>query len=174
MRALVKRGLLAHRQQLACCLLGCRGLESSRSWAEPQPAASLAAQEFAQQVRTMPTYVWDQPEGRTALRRRRRRHCRRSCRQPSSLLRPASLLDPLWCSFCGWLPVPATQYPKINVKINGRDVEVPDGASILQACSQAGAYVSATPAACPPLQAAAVQQEMQLPADQAAAAAALS
>ena len=61
MRAIVKRGLLVHRHQLAACLLGCRGVESSRFCAEPQPAAaSVAAQEFAQQVRGNSKHAWEQ------------------------------------------------------------------------------------------------------------------
>lgn len=42
----------------------------------------------------------------------------------------------------------AAEYPKVQLKVNGRAVEVPEGASILTACQQAGAYVSAPPACC--------------------------
>ena len=57
-----------------------------------------------------------------------RRRCRRGATHSTALLA---------ASAC------AEQYPKIKVKVNGRQVEVPEGSSILTACSAAGAYVSA-------------------------------
>lgn len=34
----------------------------------------------------------------------------------------------------------AEQYPKLKLKVNGREVTVPEGTSVLNACREAGAY----------------------------------
>lgn len=43
----------------------------------------------------------------------------------------------------------ADQYPKVKVTVNGKEVQVPEGSSILTACRAANAYVSVCVCVCP-------------------------